>query len=31
MNQALDSGLQTREFELYPKRILEGLKKLFGE
>jgi len=31
MNQALDIGLQTREFELYPKRILEGLKKLFGE
>lgn len=31
MNQALDAGLQTREFELYPKRILEGLKKLFGE
>ena len=31
MNQALDSGLQTREAELGPKRRLEELEKLLGD
>ena len=31
MNQALESGLQTREAELGPKRRLEELEKLLGE
>ena len=31
MDQALDSGLQTREMELGPKRRLEDLKKLLGD
>jgi enoyl-CoA hydratase/carnithine racemase len=31
MNQALDSGLQTRDFELWPRRYLDELKKLLGE
>jgi len=31
MNQALDSGLQTREMELGPKKRLEELQKLFGD
>jgi len=31
MNQALDTGLQTREAELNPKRRLEDLKKLLGD
>lgn len=31
MNEALDSGLQTREAELGPKTRLEALKKLFGD
>ena len=31
MNQALDSGLQSRESELGPKRRLEELKKVLGD
>ncbi|KKN27565.1 hypothetical protein LCGC14_0863420 [marine sediment metagenome] len=31
MDQALDSGLQTRENELWPKRRLEELKKVLGD
>ena len=31
MNQALDSGLQTREMELGPKKRLEEMQKLFGD
>ena len=31
MNQALDTGLQSREMELGPKRRLEELKKLLGD
>jgi hypothetical protein len=31
MNESLETGLQTREMELWPKNRLEELKKLLGD